>query len=263
MTELSERTIRFYEQELLIRPDQTRINGRSFREYSQVDVDALLTIARLRKAFFTIQDIRDMLQDPKRIPAVLQDYKQRSRQEILAKKRIVDALDHLNIDDVRTVDSLSASLRTATMHLSLPKMDAQPNFGRLDGISKDEREQEYQAFLEREEHRLKTGRIIVIAIAGINILTAIAGSLISFNLFSLLIQSAASIALINRVRWVKYVFIVGSALSVMVNLAILIDPYRPNIPPIGIVLGLLNMIFAAASCILLVKSRSVELYFSP
>jgi DNA-binding transcriptional MerR regulator len=150
LTGLSERTVRFYESELLIRPASRSMNQRRYRDYSQADVAALTTFAGLRRAFFSIQEIRDMMQSPDRIPAILEEFKVRAREEAVAKTQVVGTLEALDAAELRDVTALSAALRQDSMRNALPPLDTMPHFGRFDGISKEERERVFQEYLQRE-----------------------------------------------------------------------------------------------------------------
>jgi DNA-binding transcriptional MerR regulator len=150
LTGLSERTIRFYESELLIRPATRSMNSRRYRDYSQADVDALSTFAVLRRAFFSIQEIRDMMETPDRIPAILDAFKSRAREEAEAKVRVVGTLDRLETSEFRDITALSAALRRDSVPDALPPLDTMPHFGRFDGITKEERERVFQEYLQRE-----------------------------------------------------------------------------------------------------------------
>jgi DNA-binding transcriptional MerR regulator len=150
LTGLSERTIRYYEQEGLVVPAQTDRNGRAFREYAEEDVATLTHISRLRRAEFSIAEIREILADAKCIPGVLMQVRQRLEQETESKRRILEALGGLDSGRIQDVPALSDSLKRATERIALPASDVHPNFGKFDGIGKDEREQEYQAYLSRE-----------------------------------------------------------------------------------------------------------------
>ncbi|WP_248565562.1 MerR family transcriptional regulator [Paenibacillus sp. L3-i20] len=50
--------INYYVEEGLIQPESTLQNGREYRDYSERDVANLLTIADLRRLFFTIDEIK-------------------------------------------------------------------------------------------------------------------------------------------------------------------------------------------------------------
>lgn len=62
-TGLTERTVRFYVQEKLVTPLAQRRNGRTWLDFSEADLERLNTVAVLRKAGFTLEEIRAMLSD--------------------------------------------------------------------------------------------------------------------------------------------------------------------------------------------------------
>lgn len=153
LTDLSERTIRYYESELLISPVSKSMNNRNFREYSQADVDDLLVCAGLRRALFSIQEIREMMQNPDRIPLILGNYKSRTHTELEVKTRVLQAIDHLQGDQIKDIGALSTYLKPDIENFDLPQIDIKPNFGRFDNISTEEREREFQTFLKHEARR--------------------------------------------------------------------------------------------------------------
>lgn len=136
-TGLTERTVRYYVEEGLIDPPSIVRNGREYREYSEQDVEQLLTIAALRKLFFTIDEIKDMQRQPERITEVLSAYKLKLATDAKAKAAIVDALEQLNLSELR------------------------------------DREREYELFQMRQARQFKRGKYYVIAIAVINVITTL------------------------------------------------------------------------------------------
>ena len=62
-TGLTERAVRFYVQEKLVVPLAQRRGGRTWLDFSPADVDRLRAIATLRKAGFTLEEIRSMSAD--------------------------------------------------------------------------------------------------------------------------------------------------------------------------------------------------------
>lgn len=62
LTGLTDRTIRFYIEKGLLKPEAHTVNGRVCRDYSEEDVRLLTDISMLRKAGFSIQNILDMQQ---------------------------------------------------------------------------------------------------------------------------------------------------------------------------------------------------------
>ena len=62
-TGLTERAARFYVQEKLVVPLAQRRGGRTWLDFSPADVDRLKAISTLRKAGFTLEEIRAMIED--------------------------------------------------------------------------------------------------------------------------------------------------------------------------------------------------------
>ncbi len=62
-TGLTERAVRFYVQEKLVVPMAQRRGGRTWLDFSPADVDRLKAISTLRKAGFTLEEIRSMITD--------------------------------------------------------------------------------------------------------------------------------------------------------------------------------------------------------
>ena len=62
-TGLTERAVRFYVQEKLVVPLAQRRGGRTWLDFSPNHVDRLKAISTLRKAGFTLEEIRAMIED--------------------------------------------------------------------------------------------------------------------------------------------------------------------------------------------------------
>ncbi|MCI7472518.1 MAG: MerR family transcriptional regulator [Clostridiales bacterium] len=62
-TGLTERAVRFYVQEKLVVPLAQRRGGRTWLDFSPAHVDRLKAISTLRKAGFTLEEIRAMMED--------------------------------------------------------------------------------------------------------------------------------------------------------------------------------------------------------
>ena len=60
-TGLSKKTIRFYEEEGLIEPEKTYQNGRAYRTYTQAHIQTLNDVALLRRARFSVEEIKTIL----------------------------------------------------------------------------------------------------------------------------------------------------------------------------------------------------------
>lgn len=256
-TGLTERTIRFYVEEGLIKPESTVMNQRQYREYSEQDVAELETIARLRKLFFTLDEIRDMKQSPQRLGEILEAYRLKLRKDVEAKAAIVQALDHADLSRLSGVDELAAALSGIAEGLPLPQRDIKPDFGRFDPESKEERAQLVEEFEVRQRRQFQLGRVIVFAIAGLNVLFVLLSAFAQFNFISLVLNVAVSIALCFGVSWVRYLFIFSSALNILRGLVALIGAAAELTPLLALFLILL-LAYNVASCILLLRSQAVS-----
>jgi len=259
-TGLTERTVRFYVEEELINPQMSVVNGREYRDYSEQDVAELATIADLRKLFFSIEEIKRMKEKPAEIADVLEAYRGTVASDVRAKSAILEALDRLDPTRIDGIGALAGSLKTISASLPLPKRDVTPpNFGRFDDVTKEEREREYERYLKRQGRRFATGRIIVYAIAGLNVLGALISSFLKFDPITLIIQIALSIALVAGVSWIRYLFAAGAALNVLIAFLGLIWVSGEEGMSVGLALFLAFQIaYSLASCFLLLRSQAVS-----
>ncbi len=256
-TGLTERTIRYYVEEGLIKPETTLKGGREYREYSEHDLAELETVAGLRKLFFTIDEIKDMNNNPERIGTVLDAYKLKLASDARAKAAIVEALDQLGTNRLQSASEVARKLRQLSEGLPLPQRDINPNFGRFEPDSKAEREQEYNRFVEKQARQYKTGRAIVFSIAGINMLIALLAFIYNLNVLNLIVQLTLSICLALGVSWVRYLFIIGAGLAVLVYGMVVFVALGEGLLLIGI-LSLLYVAYAVAVTILLFRSEAVS-----
>ena len=131
-TGLTKKTIRYYEAEGLLNPEKQWQNGREYRNYSEQDIFQLEKIAALRRARFSVEEIRHIESVPEDIPAVFQSYRQRLQQEQRDLSSILAIVNNISIDTLTTEDQLIAQMRPATVGLPLPAVDLDPHFRYLD-----------------------------------------------------------------------------------------------------------------------------------
>ena len=131
-TGLTARTIRFYEAQGLIAPSSESRNGRTFRDYDARDVAALESIAALRRAMFTVDEIRRMQTDPAGIGGILKDYTHRMAK--LAEEAAVLAAAARKLDGAQLEDyaALATALEEAAREDASPRREIAPHFGRFD-----------------------------------------------------------------------------------------------------------------------------------
>ncbi len=92
---LTEKAIRLYEAKGLIRPKTEERNGRTFREYDGATIRELLTVGTLRRADFTMEQIRLMQQSPEKIPEVFAAYREEVKENatrLSALSRVMDTM---------------------------------------------------------------------------------------------------------------------------------------------------------------------------
>lgn len=134
ITGLTQKTIRFYESAGLIEPETENCNGRVFRTYSERDIAALNEIAVLRKARFSIEEIRQMQEGSDELQTIFSDYYQRMQQEKLELEKLVSVLESVSSHKFTSKSELVREIRDVTADLSLPRMDVHPSFRYIDAM---------------------------------------------------------------------------------------------------------------------------------
>ena len=133
-TDLSVKTIRFYEERGLMEPLVERRNGKNFRNYREEDVTRLQMVAILRKCLFSIDQIKTMLEHPELTPDVFSEY----REELLGKSdyllSLADKARTINAELLDAPETLAGQMAAAAEPLPLPKMDIKPRFRYLDEL---------------------------------------------------------------------------------------------------------------------------------
>ena len=131
-TGLSKKTIRFYEEEGLIQPTKTYHKGRAYRDYSEAHIQALNEIATLRRARFSVEEIKTILSTPEEIPALFESYRQRLRTEKDALVQVLSVVDEIAAEELTSKEALMEQITPSAQSLTLPATDVQPHFRYLD-----------------------------------------------------------------------------------------------------------------------------------
>lgn len=132
-TGLSRKTIRLYEEKGLLVPQMERRNGRDYREYTQADVDALREIATLRRAWFTMDEIARMQQNPETIGEIFPQYLQWLEKQKTTLESLLKAAKDVDPSKIQSVSELSEKMREAET-MPLPAADIEPKFQYLDAL---------------------------------------------------------------------------------------------------------------------------------
>ena len=169
---LTEKAIRLYEAKGLIHPPMQEKNGRLFRDYDGDTIHTLHTIGILRRAAFTLEQIKAMQTDPAATPTVLASYceevsKQAEQYAILC--RTVGALTPDTSMDLYAV----AAFLAPTVTPSLPSPDGEeegtspsppPRFRLWDeDITPSEKEEAFARFLKKQA-RKEVAEALILAI---------------------------------------------------------------------------------------------------
>lgn len=138
------KTLRLYEEKGLIAPLKTRQNGREYREYDQGLVEQLKKIVLLRRALFTMEEIKTMLDTPDATPEIFRTYLDWLEQQTVQFQNLKRAADQVCVDSLSGIDPLVHSLSATAAEMPLPQMDVKPNFRRIDAMEEPPRHMEPQ-----------------------------------------------------------------------------------------------------------------------
>lgn len=131
LTGLSKSTIRFYVKKGLIKPESVEV-GSQRMSYTEADVRTLTSIAALRRALFSIEQIRTMLEDPAQIPEVWSEYLQGLKE----LSDVLSALTHYarraDSESFEDIHDVAKSLEPAARSMPMPNVDRNPRFARFD-----------------------------------------------------------------------------------------------------------------------------------
>lgn len=141
-TGLTKRAIRYYLEAGLISPRIYEKNGKEFRDYSEEDIRLLEAIAGLRRAGFSIGQIRAVIETPECIPELWREY-------IAALKTMGERITLLletarKADESRLTDvfTMNEALTPVTKDMPLPRPESTPHFRYLDDIPVSRESQE-------------------------------------------------------------------------------------------------------------------------
>ena len=138
-TGLSIKTLRLYEEKGLIAPERQYRNGREYRVYTPELVAQLQQIATLRRALFTMDEIKAMQQNPDTIPGIFEDYRQWLEAQEHQFHALRQAADLVNAQSLHSVDSLLSGMEQAASKMPLPQMDIKPDFKHIDAMEEPPR----------------------------------------------------------------------------------------------------------------------------
>lgn len=133
-TGLTKKTVRFYEAAGLLEVESHECNGRTFRDYSEENVQQLLDIATLRRARFSVDEIRRMKQEPQQTAEIFRDYRERLREELWDLHDILSVADGIDGPALTGPQELIQKMKGVASNYPLPAVDIHPRFRYLDEL---------------------------------------------------------------------------------------------------------------------------------
>ncbi len=123
-TQLTDRAIRLYIENGLVAPDiDESYSGRKSNEFSEKDIKRLKNIALLRKADFSIADIKLLFDDNAEIKEIISQYISDNEKDIQNKARIITRLKNISEKDSLSVDDICSALSNELTEANIPKED--------------------------------------------------------------------------------------------------------------------------------------------
>jgi len=128
LTELTDRTVRYYIEEQLISPAYTEnYLGRKSFDFSQDDVEKLNSISVLRKFDFTIEEIKEIASDAENSKVIIQNVKARTEQVVSTGQSRHQTLSKIEDNKAYTVAELATELLIAAKTLPKTKENIKVN----------------------------------------------------------------------------------------------------------------------------------------
>lgn len=123
-TGLTDRAVRLYIDEGLAVPNiEESYSGRKSIDFSESDVERLKNIALLRKAGFSIADIKSMVDDNSTTKDIIEKFIEQTENNIAHETEIVEKLKGISFDEDVTLETICNSLSATVEKKQVPKED--------------------------------------------------------------------------------------------------------------------------------------------
>ncbi len=123
-TNLTDRAIRLYIDNGLVSPGiEENYSGRKNIDFTESDVERLNQIALLRKAGFSISDIKEIILNDEKIETIVTKFIEESEQEIKSKREVVEKLKTISFDEKVSLKNLCEKLSNTVKETEVPKED--------------------------------------------------------------------------------------------------------------------------------------------
>lgn len=123
-TGLTDRAIRLYIDEGLAVPSIAEsYSGRKSIEFSESDVERLKNIALLRKAGFSIAEIKSLVDDESAAKEIIENFIVKTEKNIAEETEILERLKNISFDEDVTLETICDSLSAAVEEKEVPRED--------------------------------------------------------------------------------------------------------------------------------------------
>ena len=123
-TNLTDRAIRLYIENGLVAPScSENYAGRKNIDFTQEDVECLKNIATLRKAGFSISEIKQLRLGNESCRKTLEEFMKKTSQEIESNKAVLEKLETVAVKETVTMEVICESLNSVTEEKAVPTSD--------------------------------------------------------------------------------------------------------------------------------------------
>lgn len=130
VTGLTDRAIRLYIENGLVTPScKESYAGRKNIDFTEENVAELCNIAILRKAGFSINEIKLLCTDESNCRKVLTEFMNKTSQRIKNDKEVLEKLEAVAESETVTIKTICESLNSVTKEKEVPKTDTELSFG--------------------------------------------------------------------------------------------------------------------------------------
>ncbi len=132
-TGLTDRAIRLYIENDLVKPEcDENYNGRKSIEFSETDVENLKNIALLRKADFSIQEIKDLQMGGETAQKTIKEYINRTNEKIQFSSEIIEKIGTLADEENITIEIICEKLSSNLANEKVPVEDMEPSWEEIE-----------------------------------------------------------------------------------------------------------------------------------
>ncbi len=123
-TGLTDRAVRLYIDEGLALPSIAEsYSGRKSIDFSESDVERLKNVALLRKAGFSIAEIKSIVDDKDSAKEIVENFIAKTEKNIAEETEIVERLKNISFDEEVTIETICESLSAAVEEKRVPRED--------------------------------------------------------------------------------------------------------------------------------------------